>query len=179
MIKTIFTLFIISITSSAWASNIDQLPLRERFNTLLSLFNEAAPISIAEVSKVRLNFKFILDNEESGSVQPLNNLINNVNLSISPKFLNHNAYSVTAGYIYEQDPYEKPYTVIRFKGTADVNESEARSNEVNVKNVGGFSSTLPPWYHVGETIIFKTAIVDNQKLLIVNFYPNIFGYMKL
>ena len=178
MTKLFCTLLMLSFTSISWALSIDQLSQNERYKTLDSLFSTGSPISIEKVAKSNQKFKYIMNNEEAYSVQVLNSLLNNAEIKISPNFFQSGSYSVSLRYIFEQDPYERPFVVIKFKGVGDISKLEAQSNEATVKNTG-WGSTLPPSYQPEEVLTFKTASFEGKNYILVSFGLNIFGYSEL
>ncbi len=178
MNKLLCALMMISFASVTWAANLDQLSLDERYKTIESLFKSGSPISVENVANAHPKFKYLMNNEESGRVQALNNLLNNVDIKISQKFFQPGSYSVSLRYIFEQDPYDKPFVVINFNAAGDISKLETQSNEATVKNLG-WGSTLPPWYQTQDILTFKTASLDGKNYLLVSFGLNMFGYSEL
>lgn len=179
LMKYVIVFFVVFLGQTSITFGFDKLELRDRYLSIEDKFESGNPVSIKEVSKLNQRFKFLLRNDEAGIYQELNNLINNVSLSISRKLGLSEKYSIHLRYIFEQNPNEMPFVVIRYNGSKVIDADQALDNEVTVeRKINWFSNTYERMTRY-ENLEFKTVEFKNNKYLLVNFGIGIYGYSRL
>lgn len=177
--KYVIIFFVVFLGQTSITFGFDNLELRDRYLTIEDKFETGSDVSIKEISGLNQRFKFLLQNDEAGIYQELNNLINNASLSISRKLGFPGKYSIKLRYIFEQNPNEMPFVVIRYNGSKVIDADQALDNEVTVeRKINWFSSTYERITRY-DNIEFKTAQFKDKKYLLVKFGLGIYGYSRL